>query len=760
MAQDMETDAVNGPRMDLRVVVMKIDNELHDEDVLSLKFLCQGLVISNKLKRAETAHELIALLESASLLSGSDYFILADLLQYIGRVDILEALDFNEQEVLYRRRFRGSDIKPFYVLLFKIAEEMTEEDVKKAAFMYGKVPNSKKLTSGLDLFTIMYQHHAISPENVRPLVQIFESMERNDIVELVGQYAVTEGDSVLRNLERQFVRAMQLRGVNVPQQLFTHPRGDAPGKVFGPHPDDRDIPRTPNSKTSGPFSGFPSMANNPSISGAPTLFHNVVPSVPGTQDGGPHASVNRADVTPEVQPQMIPQTQVNIVKISEDPDLVNSSVVPWNVLSKIAKIIPEEYWLEISYQLGIHHPAAASGTNKTSRYHLNIARLNKWLELPETRQQNDVAVKMILVRALKIAGPKLLAETVAAELNIDINAAFQMSLPTSSQDSVYVFNETASQASAAPESLHYVANMNQPGNAGDAYVAPVANQFRHLSLAVPNPLPHYDMDANPRGICVIINNRDFYKDQRRPEAKLMISREGTDVDRDKLVNTFKDLNFIVDNYVFDNMTDTQMLQVISEIALMDHSAFDCIVCCILTHGVLGSLYGVNGMTVPIKDLTGPLRAQFCPSLAGKPKLFFMQACQGKEKQRGHDIQVDAAMEDELETDSPGQLIPNEADFLLGYATVPGFVSYRSKTRGSWYITKLTEMLRKFGYDHDILDILTLVNYEVGKGDANMEGEIFKQSPAPMYSLRKKLMFTRPVDMHNSVSLRVGLQPLV
>ena len=45
--------------------------------------------------------------------------------------------------------------------------------------------------------------------------------------------------------------------------------------------------------------------------------------------------------------------------------------------------------------------------------------------------------------------------------------------------------------------------------------------------------------------------------------------------------------------------------------------------------------------------------------------------------------------------------------------------------------------------HDILDVLTLVNYEVGKGDALIDGGLFKQSPAPMYSLRKKLIFRQP-----------------
>ena len=50
---------------------------------------------------------------------------------------------------------------------------------------------------------------------------------------------------------------------------------------------------------------------------------------------------------------------------------------------------------------------------------------------------------------------------------------------------------------------------------------------------------------------------------------------------------------------------------------------------------------------------------------------------------------------EAQIELPPETIPNEADFLLGYATLPGFVSYRSRSMGSWYITKLVEMLDKY-----------------------------------------------------------------
>ena len=51
--------------------------------------------------------------------------------------------------------------------------------------------------------------------------------------------------------------------------------------------------------------------------------------------------------------------------------------------------------------------------------------------------------------------------------------------------------------------------------------------------------------------------------------------------------------------------------------------------------------------------------------------------------------------DSANEEPPPETIPNEADFLLGYATIPGFVSYRSRSMGSWYITKLCEMLDKY-----------------------------------------------------------------
>ncbi|XP_052224166.1 caspase-6-like [Dreissena polymorpha] len=60
----------------------------------------------------------------------------------------------------------------------------------------------------------------------------------------------------------------------------------------------------------------------------------------------------------------------------------------------------------------------------------------------------------------------------------------------------------------------------------------------------------------------------------------------------------------------------------------NHKNYDCFVCCILTHGELNHLYGSDGQLIPLTDLTNNINVNRCPGLAGKPKLFFLQACQG------------------------------------------------------------------------------------------------------------------------------------
>lgn len=89
-------------------------------------------------------------------------------------------------------------------------------------------------------------------------------------------------------------------------------------------------------------------------------------------------------------------------------------------------------------------------------------------------------------------------------------------------------------------------------------------------------------------------------------------------------------------------------------------------------------------------------AKHCPQLAEKPKLFFIQACQGKAIQCPVYVEADARIPDlscMQQSVSPSESIPEEADFLLGMATIDGYVSFRHVQQGTWYIQALCSKLQ-------------------------------------------------------------------
>ena len=61
--------------------------------------------------------------------------------------------------------------------------------------------------------------------------------------------------------------------------------------------------------------------------------------------------------------------------------------------------------------------------------------------------------------------------------------------------------------------------------------------------------------------------------------------------------------------------------------LYDASSFDCFVLFVLSHGAEGIVYGSDGSSIRIRSLIEAFLPKQCPRLLGKPKLFFIQACQ-------------------------------------------------------------------------------------------------------------------------------------
>ncbi|KAG5267696.1 hypothetical protein AALO_G00224630 [Alosa alosa] len=245
----------------------------------------------------------------------------------------------------------------------------------------------------------------------------------------------------------------------------------------------------------------------------------------------------------------------------------------------------------------------------------------------------------------------------------------------------------------------------------------------------------YTMVSRPRGRCLIINNYKFTTNEYG-------TREGTVKDAEKLRGVFKWLHFLVDEQ--RDLSGRDMKAVVHEYATMDHSAYDAIVVCVLSHGLEGEVVGVDGEKVSIKDLYKPFTR--CLTLIGKPKLFFIQACQGTKYQTGHLLEdgPNQQMDQQLfEEDAHNPLVRKlsvaaEADVLIGMSTVEEFKSFRNTMTGSIYIQALCSALESgCPKNEDLLTIFTRVNNQVSKGLYNSH----KQMPQLKSTLTKKLVLT-------------------
>jgi len=229
-----------------------------------------------------------------------------------------------------------------------------------------------------------------------------------------------------------------------------------------------------------------------------------------------------------------------------------------------------------------------------------------------------------------------------------------------------------------------------PGGGGGQ--APREAKF--AQMPVERYASHYNMKHNKRGIAIIFNHEHF-------EIMSLKSRTGTNVDCENLRHALETLNF--DTQVYKDLRFNEIQREVETIARADHSDSDCLLIAILSHGELGFIYA-RDTHYKLDSIWNNFTANRCPTLAGKPKLFFIQACQGDRLDAG----VTLTETDSSDSPSMAYKIPIHADFLIAYSTIPGFYSWRNTTKGSWFMQCLCAELERHGKDYDILTLLTFV----------------------------------------------------
>lgn len=257
----------------------------------------------------------------------------------------------------------------------------------------------------------------------------------------------------------------------------------------------------------------------------------------------------------------------------------------------------------------------------------------------------------------------------------------------------------------------------------------------------------YPMKSKPHGIAILINIDVF-----DPSWPNLDQRIGSKKDIENLQRLFDNLGYIIK--IPTQLSRVDILSELRNVAMkIDHSTYDSLVVSLMSHGEDDYIFCSDGQKLAINDVRAIFSNENCTALAGKPKLFFVQACRGKQRDRGMVCQdsPDANSTDEpsvkgevsikeekgtLKFDLLKETFATASDVLLAFSSVSGHASFRNTANGSRFIRTLVEVFREYAGKEDLLSMLTIVNNEVSKlGDI---GD--KQIPEPLTTLRKKVYF--------------------
>ncbi|XP_042213828.1 caspase-1-like isoform X2 [Homarus americanus] len=270
------------------------------------------------------------------------------------------------------------------------------------------------------------------------------------------------------------------------------------------------------------------------------------------------------------------------------------------------------------------------------------------------------------------------------------------------------------------------------GNVGG--VIPTSSLAR---MSVESEAMRYSITHRRRGHCIIFNHRVFDRVTGLGE------RNGTDRDRDQVQQQFIGMGFEVK--VFNNLTVAEIKTEVQDLAFgTDHADSDMVAVVFMSHGEQDILWGRDAH-FKADFLFESFHGDQCKTLAGKPKLFFIQACRGDGLDAGVTL-VRSRPSDETDSGYLAYKIPNTADYLICWSTVPGHFSWRNTTNGSWFIQSLVHVLNRDSGHDDLLSMMTsvnrhmIINFESNcPSQPHMHGK--KQAASIVSTLMRKVFLT-------------------
>ena len=151
--------------------------------------------------------------------------------------------------------------------------------------------------------------------------------------------------------------------------------------------------------------------------------------------------------------------------------------------------------------------------------------------------------------------------------------------------------------------------------------------------------------------------------------------KGGKKDEEDLKKLFKKLGFTV--MVHRNLTAEKMKSTAEGYSRMKHHGVFFLI--ILSHGGEGDVvYGMDGQKVEVHQLKELFYTRNCPSLAGIPKIFMIDACRGSRNEEAHDFETKSATQGA----NRGFFVRDSADFYTIFPSTQGTTTGIHPVQGS------------------------------------------------------------------------------
>lgn len=143
---------------------------------------------------------------------------------------------------------------------------------------------------------------------------------------------------------------------------------------------------------------------------------------------------------------------------------------------------------------------------------------------------------------------------------------------------------------------------------------------------------------------------------------------------------------------------------------------DCLVFSIMSHGDRDyssfNVEFVDSQIMDVEDILMKFSNKNCTYMINQPKIFVFPFCRGKQEDGGVTYRRKTERDNvqPVQTDGIGTkpIVSTFSDMKICYASVPGYVTFRDPTEGSWYIQVMCEVFAQHAHDTEFDELLKII----------------------------------------------------